>query len=168
MRFLSAILFVFTVATSTAAGVSTRDNRNIPLFFIPNRGQASPGVQFMAKGSGLTAYFLADEVDFRANGSPVRMRFGEGAAPARIEGAGALPGEGVNFFNGAPSQWRTGLPIYGAVEYRGLYQGSTCRMASADAISNRNSRLLREAIRARSASAIWARAPRTSMARARC
>ena len=76
----------------------------------------------MAKGSGLTAYFLPNEAVFRTFASSVRMRM-EGANPGTlVEGAGRLTGR-VSFLAGAEENWRTGLPIYGAVAYRGLYKG---------------------------------------------
>jgi uncharacterized repeat protein (TIGR01451 family) len=76
----------------------------------------------MAKGSGLTAWFFDDGVEFRANSAPVRVRF-EGASPGvRIQGAAALSGE-VNFVSGTPDQWRTRIPIYGDLVYSGLYPG---------------------------------------------
>jgi hypothetical protein len=123
MRILLAILFILPAATAAdAAGAPIASNRNPPLFFIPNQGQAPQDVQFMAKGSALTAYFLTGEVALRATGAPVRIQFVGSAAGARIEGADPLPGR-VNFLTGPQDQWRTGLPIYGAVAYRGLYAG---------------------------------------------
>ena len=97
-------------------------DHGIPLFFIANAGQAPPEVRFMAKGSGLTAYFLRGEAVFRAAGSLVRMRW-DGANPnVRIEGASALAGR-ANFFTGSEESWHAGLPMYGAVAYRDLYAG---------------------------------------------
>src|SRR5580698_6167258 len=94
----------------------------IPLFFVANDGQTSPEVRFMAKGSGLTAYFLKDEAVFRTSGSLLRMHL-EGANPkVRIEGANPLAGR-VNFFTGGKENWHAGLPMYGAVAYRDLYTG---------------------------------------------
>ncbi len=127
MRILLAILFILPAAnaaanTAVAATAPITSNRNPPLFFIPNQGQAPQDVQFMAKGSALTAYFLAGEVVLRTTGAPVRMQFAGSAASARIEGADPLPGR-VNFLTGPQDQWRTGLPIYGAVAYRGIYAG---------------------------------------------
>jgi hypothetical protein len=117
------ILFILTAALIAAppAPVVATD-RNIPLFFIPNQGQAPSDVRYMAKGSGLTAYFYQDEVSYRASGSPVTMRFAGAGHAARIEGSSPLSGK-VNFFTGPKEQWRTGLPIYSTLEYHGLYPG---------------------------------------------
>src|ERR1039457_6226370 len=40
----------------------------VPLFFIANHGQAPSAVRFMAKGSGLTAYFSPGGALFRVDG----------------------------------------------------------------------------------------------------
>ena len=53
----------------------------VPLFFIPNAGQAPGSVRFLAKGSGLTAAFSPDRVAFRVAGTAIEMVF-EGAEPA--------------------------------------------------------------------------------------
>jgi uncharacterized repeat protein (TIGR01451 family) len=94
----------------------------VPLFFIPNQGQAASPVRFMVKGSGLIAHLLPGEIDLRIAGLTVSMRF-EGANPKhRIEGNQALPGR-VNFLTGSEANWRVNLPLYGSVVYRDLYPG---------------------------------------------
>ena len=94
----------------------------VPLFFIANHGQAPPAVRFMAKGSGLTAYFSPGEAVFRVAGRSVRMQF-EGANPSpRVEGMERLPGH-ANFLIGPQKDWRPDVPLYGAVVYRDLYPG---------------------------------------------
>ena len=94
----------------------------VPLFFVPNRGQAAPKVRFMVKGSGLTAHFLPGEIELRVGGVKVTMRF-EGANPKhRVEGDGRLPGH-ANFLTGSATNWRVNLPLYGSVVYRELYPG---------------------------------------------
>jgi hypothetical protein len=114
--FLIALLAAFP---ALAAGPA---EHGIPLFFVANGGQASPEVRFMAKGSGLTAYFLKDEAVFQTFGSSIRMHL-EGANPGvRIEGSNPLAGR-VNFFTGGEENWHAGLPMYGAVAYRDLYAG---------------------------------------------
>jgi hypothetical protein len=114
--FLIALLAAFP---ALAAGPA---DHGIPLFFVANEGQASPEVRFMAKGSGLTAYFLKDEAVFQTSGSSLRMHL-EGANPkVRIEGANPLAGR-VNFLTGGEQNWHAGLPMYASVAYRDLYMG---------------------------------------------
>ena len=114
--FLISFLAAFPALAASPA------NNGIPLFFVANDGQTAPEVRFMAKGSGLTAYFLKDEAVFRTFGSSIRMHL-EGANPkVRVEGSNPLAGQ-VNFFTGGQQNWHAGLPMYGAVAYRDLYAG---------------------------------------------
>ncbi|MBS1859906.1 MAG: SBBP repeat-containing protein, partial [Acidobacteria bacterium] len=75
----------------------------------------------MAKSPGLTVYFAPGEVLLRARASALRVRF-QGAAGAGLEAESPQDGH-ANFLTGDPAQWRTGVPIYGGVRYRGLYPG---------------------------------------------
>jgi uncharacterized repeat protein (TIGR01451 family) len=94
----------------------------VPLFFIPNAGQAPQPVGFLAKGSGLTAAFEPGRVAFRIKGTSINMVF-EGADPeSRPQGREELPGR-ANFLQGDRAQWVTGLPLYGSLVYRELYPG---------------------------------------------
>jgi len=96
--------------------------QGVPVFFIANQGQAPQAVRFMAKGSGLTAYFLPREIRLRAHGAWVRMRFEGASSTASVEGAAPLPGR-ANFLTGAAAQWHRDVPTFGAVRYRDLYPG---------------------------------------------
>lgn len=92
----------------------------VPLFFIANHGQAPAAVRFMAKGSGLTAYFSPGEALLRVAGRSVRMQFEQANPSPRVEGIEPLPGH-ANFLIGAKKDWRPDVPLYGAVVYRELY-----------------------------------------------
>ena len=94
----------------------------LPIAFVENHGQAPVGVRFMAKGSGLTAFFAADEAVLRLMGSAVRMRFEGADRRARVEGGVKLPGH-ANFLIGASENWVLGSALYGSIVYRDLYPG---------------------------------------------
>jgi len=94
----------------------------MPVFFIANRGQAPEAVRFMAKGSGLTAYFLRREILLRAQGLAVHMRFEGAGSGVRVEGARPLAGR-ASFLTGHVRQWHRDVPTFGAVRYRNLYPG---------------------------------------------
>ena len=114
-------LLVVLIANSAALAANPVKDA-VPLFFIANCGQAPPAVRFMAKGSGLTAYFSPGEAVFRVAGRSVRMQF-EGANPSpQVEGMERLPGH-ANFLIGPQKDWRPDVPLYGAVVYRDLYPG---------------------------------------------
>ena len=107
---------VFCTVCIAAAGP------NVPIFSFVNSGQAPISVRFIAKGSGVTAYFLAREIELHAHTARIRMQF-QGANPAAaLEGAGRLPGR-VNFLIGHRSGWHRDLPTFGAIRYRNLYPG---------------------------------------------
>src|ERR1035437_9601499 len=123
------LLLVFILNRALLAGTPRADA--VPLFFIPNRGQAESPVRFMVKGSGLTAHLLPGEIKLRIAGFTVSMRF-EGANPEhRVEGNQALPGH-ANFLTGSEVNWRVDLPLYGSVVYRDLYPGIDMVYGGAD------------------------------------
>jgi hypothetical protein len=110
------VSIVFWTVCAAAAGP------NVPVFFIANLGQAPGAVRFIAKGSGVTAYFLPREIQLRPHRAPVRVQF-QGASPsATLEGAGRLPGR-ANFLIGNTREWHRDVPTFGAIRYRNLYPG---------------------------------------------
>ena len=122
MRFSRLLSTLFLSAAVASAVVPTAGHGELPSFFIPNQGQAAAGVRFMAKGSGVTAYFFDGEVAFRASSLPVRMRLLGADLSVRIEGGCPLSGT-VNILSGPAEHWRTGIPVYSELSYQGLYKG---------------------------------------------
>src|SRR5664279_2779853 len=113
---MRALFIVLLAACEAGAGQS------VPVFYVANHGQAPPGVLFMAKGSGLTAYFLRREILLRAHDATVHMRFEGACSSTRLEGAEPLSGR-ASFLTGPAQHWRRDEPMFGAVRYRGLYPG---------------------------------------------
>ena len=114
--------FLMALILSSGLSAVTPGPDELPLFFVPNLGQAASPVRFMVKSSGLTAHLLTGEIELQIASLAVTMRF-EGANPwHRVEGAQALPGH-VNFLTGSEANWRINLPLYGSVVYRELYPG---------------------------------------------
>jgi hypothetical protein len=95
----------------------------VPVFFFENRGQlASPDILYMAKGPDLTAYFGPNQVLFTTGSSSYRVSF-PGANPAlAIEASQPLGGR-INFLLGSASHWKTNLPAYSSLTYRGIFPG---------------------------------------------
>jgi len=103
------------------SGVAT-----LPPLYVPNTGQAAAGVRFEAHGAGGGLLFRARDVVLAGTGA--RMHF-DGASPgARLDGTGRRPGV-VNVLRGDRARWRTHLPTYAGVAYRGLYPGVDLRFA---------------------------------------
>ena len=114
-NYLAAILLCFGFA-------AVSPGTEMPLLFIGNRGQAPAKVQFMVKGSGLTAYFLPGEVELEVPGGSLRMRL-EGASPGHVlKGKGRLSGR-ASFLTGSPAGWAVDIPLYESLVYRQVYPG---------------------------------------------
>ena len=127
----------------------------LPMTFEANNGQTDPSVKFLARAPGYTL-FLADkeavlslptappvvaaahpEKHSRGLSLPrletprpvqvVRLKFAGASTPAAITGRDQLPGKTNYFIGNDPKQWRTNVPNYSAVEYRGIYPGVDAR-----------------------------------------
>ena len=94
----------------------------LPFYFEPNRGQAHPRVQFIARGSSSTAYVLDREAVLRVGREPVTMRL-LGARSVHPDPADLLPGISSYFTGSDRSQWKVGIHQYGRLRYRGVYPG---------------------------------------------
>jgi len=115
----------------------------LPLRFEANAGQVDPEVRFVARCGNYALLLGRDEAVFAlrrpggpagaaspfrhgrrpersAPGAVVRMRFGGGAAAT---GLGRLPGVSHYLLGNDPSLWRTDVPAYGSVAYRGVRPG---------------------------------------------
>jgi uncharacterized protein (TIGR03437 family) len=96
----------------------------VPLYFEPNAGQAEEGVRFLGRGRGYT-------LSLRPDGTALRLRNGAGlswkavgsAGCGQLEAEEALPGKSSYFIGNDPSRWVSGVPQFGAVRCRGLYDG---------------------------------------------
>ena len=99
-----------------------------PALFVPNAGQAGAGVLFEAPGADGRLAFSAREV---AAGGVV-LRFAGARSDVRVAGTGRRPGV-VNVLHGERASWRTGLPVFAGVAYRGLYRGTDVRFGASGA-----------------------------------
>jgi hypothetical protein len=113
----------------------------LPLVFEENRGQVGPGPGFVARGSGYS--FLVGAAGATLEFTPGARRSRSGARPApvapppvdvmRIDLIGADPhaaaasagpaGTTSSFLGRDTGRWRTAVPDYTRVEYRGIYPG---------------------------------------------
>jgi len=120
----------------------------LPMSFEANHGQTDAQVKFLSRGSGYSLFLTPTEAVLslrrderrRMNGelktrhsstaahrsspsSIVRMRLvGANAAP-QATGFDELPGKSNYFIGNDPKQWRTDVPTYAGVQYRGVYPG---------------------------------------------
>jgi hypothetical protein len=116
--------------------------------FEENRGQADSAVRYLARGSGYTVFLTGGEAvlvlsqagaDRRAKGDfPRRANAREdrrgqpavairtrlvGAREPSIAAAEPLPGTANYFIGNDPAFWRTAVPTFAQVHYRGVYPG---------------------------------------------
>ena len=121
---------------------------NLPLYFIENKGQLDPKVRFYVKTSGQTLYFTDEKIvfDLFRGGKGAKddrrdpekglheagekreqlvfsLKFENVKEGVLIEGF--EPQEaGINYFVGNDkSKWRTGIPTYNGIVYKGVYEG---------------------------------------------
>ncbi|MGH9153491.1 MAG: SBBP repeat-containing protein [Acidimicrobiales bacterium] len=110
-----------------------RDYGRLPLGFAANTGQADAGVDFVARGRGYSLALAAAEARMAlahpphdggaATASVVSMRLVGGDPAAGAVANDRLPGSTNLIVGGDPRAWRTGIPSYAAVRYRGVYPG---------------------------------------------
>jgi hypothetical protein len=108
---------------------------SLPPDFEINLGQTAPQVTFLSRGAGYTLFLTADGAVMRfssphASAGPVADRAAAvtmrwlGASPQpAIEGLEPLEARSNYFIGRDPSNWRTNVPHYAKVRYRGLYPG---------------------------------------------
>ena len=140
------------IATASGAPARPRAGEaftSLPLSFEPNLGQAVKEAKFVARGAGSTLFLTDTEVvlsgpskdEGRRNKSVIsdssviahassvsrsavlRMRFAGANHASQIETGDELPGRSNYFVGKDPARWRTNIPNYANVRYRGIYPG---------------------------------------------
>ncbi|MCW5979225.1 MAG: SBBP repeat-containing protein [Bryobacteraceae bacterium] len=101
----------------------------IPSFFIGSREPAADGQDFLLQTQQLRARFDRVGVEFQLPGGQLSLRFAGADARATAVGTQPLPGRANFLIGDEPQGWRTGLPLFSAIEYRGLYPGVDLRYA---------------------------------------
>ena len=95
----------------------------LPLRFESNQGQWAPSVRYRARTGGYTVSFTPRGAELSlSGGSEVAIAMRGSNPSAAIEGAQPQFAR-TNYLVGPRSQWRTGVPGYSRVEYRGVYRG---------------------------------------------
>jgi sugar lactone lactonase YvrE len=122
----------------------------LPLSFEANWGQADPHVRFLSRGNGYSL-FLTDkeavlsllklgethsadllnpaqaDADERSAASfhrdAVRMQLAGAHSHPHVTGLDKLPGTANYFIGNDPAKWRSDVPTFGKVQYKGVYPG---------------------------------------------
>jgi hypothetical protein len=94
---------------------------NLPLSFVPNRGQTDARVRYQAQAPGVAMYFTRTKVVMSLGAKRViELRFGGADRHARIVGVAEHRGRFNYLTHG---RQYTDIPAYGAVAYRDLWPG---------------------------------------------
>lgn len=150
-----ALLLALFAATVFQSGVSRAEvlvapqsgsSANLPLSFVPNRGQTDPSVRYVAHGLGGMLFFAPREVVLSLPVSALdragkhqsldpavlRLRFLGANAQPTISASGKQAGL-VNYLTGDDAaQWQTNLPTYASLTYSRLYPGVDLRYDGLD------------------------------------
>jgi hypothetical protein len=133
-----ALLFgVTTQKRAFAANPSPSDGSNsidLPLTFEPNRGQGEEGVQFVARGPGYTLYLNEEGSSFHFSSAvrpstdkkrpPLSMKLvGQKKSDSALLGSDERPSKSSYFIGSDPKKWFTGIPNFGRVCQREIYEG---------------------------------------------
>ena len=118
------MLSCLLIAAAALSGADILKLNNLPLVFEPNQGQVDSQVRFLARGGGFTLYLTDREAVMSLKGAqPVRMSLVGGAKPKEFERLEPTGGISNYFIGNDPSKWRTQIPQYKRVKYRGVYPG---------------------------------------------
>ncbi|MHC4320207.1 MAG: DUF7948 domain-containing protein, partial [Planctomycetota bacterium] len=105
--------------------------------FVPNEGQWDTPARFVAHRGPMVARLEKDAIvlqlatrheNGQGKGVVVRLAFEGAAEDVAITGQQRQPGRYNFFLSSDRSQWRTDVPAYGQVLYRGLYDGVDLRV----------------------------------------
>ncbi|MFZ3216676.1 MAG: choice-of-anchor D domain-containing protein [Candidatus Acidiferrales bacterium] len=130
---------------SSAAPHASGAYGNLPLSFEPNRGQTDARVKYLARGKGYTLFLtptkevlalrhtipspanpsskLDPKVPAKYSRTVLEFELAGANQDAQISGAERQAGVTNYYLGNDPAKWRSGIPNYGRVLYRGAYPG---------------------------------------------
>lgn len=116
--------------SSTGFGASpTKSSVHVPVFFIENRGQIDPRVDYYVQGKDKSLYFNSKGVTYslleetrEGRRWSVKLDF-LGADPKAKPIGGAEASAKINYFKGPRSEWKTGIKTYSSLKYPDLWKG---------------------------------------------
>jgi hypothetical protein len=100
----------------------------LPLDFVANRGQWPATTKFVAVEGARSARFERDAISLDVGAAPVSLLFEGASSAATIVGERKRTGRYNFIFGNDPARWRSNVPSYGSVLYRGLYDGVDVRV----------------------------------------
>jgi uncharacterized protein (TIGR03437 family) len=95
---------------------------DLPLAFEANKGQFDASVKYLAHGKNHDLLLTSTGAVLVNGTGATQMRLA-GARSSRIEATDQLPGLANYFIGSDRSRWRTHVPTYSRIVYRGVYPG---------------------------------------------
>lgn len=106
----------------------------LPLDFIQNEGQWPASTRFVAHGRSLAAAFERDTIRLNLGPGPgesLALGFQGSSADVRLAGEQKQDGHYNYAVGNDRARWRSGVPAYESILYRGLYDGIDLRVRAA-------------------------------------
>jgi Beta-propeller repeat len=140
---LLLIAAVLSPASATTAGAAPAPSASekqrlldayaqLPPSFIPNAGQlAAEQVRYYAQGPGYGLYATPDELVLslgKKEPAALSLQFLGADPQVKVEALDRLPGRFNYLLGNDQSKWRSNLPTYGGVVYKGLWPGVEMRV----------------------------------------
>ncbi len=127
LQLLLSLFLVLGVFSASGATGPAQWLESLPAWFEPNQGLAAPEVKYFSRGGGYT-------LQLRESGAELSLVDGSHAAKVRLELKGGsrtpaiepleLQRAHTNYLIGNQrNRWKTNVPQYGRVRYRGAYPG---------------------------------------------
>lgn len=120
---VAASPLVTPATTVRPAGQPASQPGILPLAFVPNAGQSPNQVLYQVQTTQGQVSFNAQGASFALPTTSLDLTFQNASPQALLSGEQRLAGQ-VNFYQGSDrSAWKTGIPTYQQIRYRGLYAG---------------------------------------------
>lgn len=95
----------------------------LPLAFIPNRGQSQSAAHYLVRSLGGELAFTTNQIELSLPAGNLTLSFDGANLSPTLTALDELPGK-VNYFIGSdPADWHTNLPTYEGIRYAELYPG---------------------------------------------
>jgi len=122
MQHTHLALLLLAIAPGFTA-LAANQERSLPLFFIPNAGQADDALRYIVQTPELRAGFATDSAVFQIRGTELRVHFAAANPNVAIGGLDAMAARANFLIGDDPAAWHTGLPTYRGIVYSNVYPG---------------------------------------------
>src|SRR5665213_1305286 len=103
------ISFLLLAVAPGSAIFAANQERALPLFFIPNSGQADPALRYLVQTPELRAGFAVDSAVFQVSETQSRVRLAGSIRRVAIGGLHAMSARANFLIGDDPAGWNNGL-----------------------------------------------------------